>query len=1031
MAKGAGARIMIKGLERPAVSPRAQGHLLKRRKSVLQAGVSLALGLPLALPMALGFAGEAAAQATICATSDCRTFQLDHAVTSVSTFGTLTSSADGLAVLAGNAVVEIAIYQSATPAEQAQAAKDASGNISGHIWSKVDSPISHTMIEWAETGTMPGNIIPDVEAAYSTIPSGKIKDYYVPFYIYADAYGVPEPGYSVGNPRPFVALPAVGTDPWTTPPTSAEAVAGQEAEWEENVSEASFASGHTMRGYMTGIYYAMLLPTYYQDLFAASEEYALSRNVLGMHYPLDVIGGRIVAMQALAQLMAEDPNYSTNFADSFVANQAALNAALGAAAVSPLYQACSADVRACMAAGLVPTAATYRANRELATYYLTYGLPSMGDTTLAPVVPQYAEELIRSRFPYLTDAQLRDVLASTELASGAPLDNGSGWARINLYAAAGGYGAFTSDVTVTMDAAKGGLNAFDIWSNDISGIGGLTKDGTGTLLLAGDSTYSGDTYVKGGLLALTGSLAGDLSVGTGAAFVNNGRVGGDVDSFGSLEGGGVIGGDLVNRGTLLPGAAPGITGVMRVDGNLTFTGTSVYIVETAGFGQNDRVSVGGNVLLDGTLMMIGADGNLSKLGTYEVISAQGGISGDFDDVTALGDFLTATAEVSGSSVLVDVAPNAQALATAGRTPNANAVGAAVARLPYSSTVLQAAVTMDQASAPAMLASLTGEIHASTASVLGAQSVYLRQALLGRLREDQARQPAVPLGYAAAPVAGGRPDAGLTTWFQAYGGWGSVGGGSALDVTSSVGGFFTGFDWEALEGTRLGLAAGYSSTSYSTSGVQSSGSSNNYDVALYGQSRFGALTLRYAASYTGNDIETKRYAILPGLMQNLRADQSGGTSQIFGEAGYGFETGAVRLEPFAGLAYVNLNLGSYVENGGSAALASNGLTQDNTLTTLGLRGRWEVPAGAARMELRGSLAWQHAFGDVTPWLVERFVTGGSTFGISGAPIAQDLALVDAGLDVVLASGVRLGVAYTGQLGSEAQNNGVLGRLSVQF
>ena len=99
---------------------------------------------------------------------------------------------------------------------------------------------------------------------------------------------------------------------------------------------------------------------------------------------------------------------------------------------------------------------------------LTYGLPSVSDTTLAPVVPTDAHFLIATRFPYLNTAQLNQVLATTELPSGGPIDNGTGWARLNLYAAAGGYGAFPTNVTVSMNAALGGLNAFDVWSNAIS-----------------------------------------------------------------------------------------------------------------------------------------------------------------------------------------------------------------------------------------------------------------------------------------------------------------------------------------------------------------------------------------------------------------------------------------------------------------------------------------------------------------------------------------------------------------------------------
>nr|WP_254229154.1 hypothetical protein [Agrobacterium salinitolerans] len=54
------------------------------------------------------------------------------------------------------------------------------------------------------------------------------------------------------------------------------------------------------------------------------------------------------------------------------------------------------------------------------------------------------------------------MLFSTGIEAGyALLDDSNGWGRINLVAAAGGYGAFDGDVEVTMDAAGGSMRRTD------------------------------------------------------------------------------------------------------------------------------------------------------------------------------------------------------------------------------------------------------------------------------------------------------------------------------------------------------------------------------------------------------------------------------------------------------------------------------------------------------------------------------------------------------------------------------------------
>ncbi len=80
---------------------------------------------------------------------------------------------------------------------------------------------------------------------------------------------------------------------------------------------------------------------------------------------------------------------------------------------------------------------------------------------------------LEARLPYLCAEQRREVLRTTGLPCGyVLLDGFEPWGRLDLFAAADGYGAFGSGVGVTLDAAAGGFSAADAWRDDIGGRGG-------------------------------------------------------------------------------------------------------------------------------------------------------------------------------------------------------------------------------------------------------------------------------------------------------------------------------------------------------------------------------------------------------------------------------------------------------------------------------------------------------------------------------------------------------------------------------
>ncbi|MEA2884599.1 MAG: fibronectin-binding autotransporter adhesin [Bradyrhizobium sp.] len=247
-----------------------------------------------------------------------------------------------------------------------------------------------------------------------------------------------------------------------------------------------------------------------------------------------------------------------------------------------------------------------------------------GTATLSAVQTYQGSTTISAGVLALTGSA--SIAASSGVAANAKFDISGlsgGTSITNLSGGSAGAVALGNNTLTLTDAAG-------TFAGVISGSGGLVKQGSGLFTLSGANDYTGATTVAGGNLRVNGSVAGAVTVQSGAMLSGIGSVGGLVT--------------IQSGGTLSAGQSPGtITlGALNLDAGSTST-FELGSPGVVGGATNDLVNVIGNLTLSGTLSVNAPSAGYYRLFNYGTLTPS--------------NFATITGSTSGTPTVLTNVPN--------------------------------------------------------------------------------------------------------------------------------------------------------------------------------------------------------------------------------------------------------------------------------------------------------------------------------------------------------------------------------------
>ena len=537
---------------------------------------------------------------------------------------------------------------------------------------------------------------------------------------------------------------------------------------------------------------------------------------------------------------------------------------------------------------------------------------------------------------------------------------------------------FTAGSAIGFDTTNAAGGRFTVADNIANSTGtgagslGLTKLGTNTLVLSGTNTYTGATVIDGGSLIVNGAIASASTL---------------VNRLGVLGGGGVIGGNVLNQGTVSPGNSPG---TLTVKGNYTQTSGGTLVIEVAGpnVGQHDVLAVGGQANLDGSLRITKVGGAKLKRGDkLTFLTAGGGVNGQFATVNNAFEtgnpLLDAQVVYHSNAVSLEMQQGSYAALDGllGLTQNQLSTARAVDRSasnPKFGPVLDYLDYRPLSEIPSDLDLIAPEEYAAFSSLAVSLANVQTANLLRRMDDLRAGVRGFSnSGYAVSgrsldgTVYGDRGPAGrggkelvapaenrLGVFINGSGEFTNIGGtANAQGYDLTTGGISLGVDYRLTDHLAIGLTAGYAHTGvdlFRGGSISVDGGS----LGLYGTyfDRGFHVDAAVTGSYSSYDVRRT------SLQGTARSSTDGGDLNALIAVGYDVRKGGWLFGPTASFQYTHVSIDEFSERGSLTPLRIANQDSDSLRTAFGFKASydWQVDGVLIKPEVRA--AWQHEYGD---------------------------------------------------------------------